>query len=172
MAVATVFAIGLLIFVPTDFILDRKRKKKDDQTAEEASTPEETLPNEQADPIPEPLPIVPPVIKTPVAEINAELADELLSDSDAASVVQLEDGAGDGPRSYINIGIINECFSAGDTVTLFALKEKGLVEKKIQRIKILADGILSKPLTVKAEFFSMQAIKMIELTGGTVIILK
>ena len=39
------------------------------------------------------------------------------------------------------------------------------------RVKILADGILNKPLTIKAESYSVQAIKMIELTGGTVIIL-
>ena len=60
----------------------------------------------------------------------------------------------------------------GDEVTLAAIKEKKLLPKKVQRIKILADGVLSKPLTVKAESFSIQAIKMIELTGGKVIILK
>jgi ribosomal protein L18E len=43
--------------------------------------------------------------------------------------------------------------------------------KKVKRIKILADGVLTKPLTIKAENYSVQAIKMIELTGGTVIIL-
>jgi ribosomal protein L15 len=44
--------------------------------------------------------------------------------------------------------------------------------KKVGRMKVLADGELNKPLIVKAEDYSVQAIKMIELTGGTVIILK
>ena len=39
-------------------------------------------------------------------------------------------------------------------------------------MKILADGMLNKPLIIKSESYSIQAIKMIELTGGTVIILK
>ena len=58
-------------------------------------------------------------------------------------------------------------------VTLAALKTKGLVPKSAGRVKILAGGdLLTKPLTVKAESFSIQAIKMIELTGGTVVIKK
>jgi ribosomal protein L15 len=50
------------------------------------------------------------------------------------------------------------------------LKAKKLVPAKTRRLKILAHGILSKPLTVKANSYSVQAIKMIELTGGTVVI--
>ena len=57
-------------------------------------------------------------------------------------------------------------------ITLAVLKEKGLVSKKVGKMKVLADGILNKPLTVKSESYSIQAIKMIELTGGKVIILK
>jgi ribosomal protein L15 len=39
-------------------------------------------------------------------------------------------------------------------------------------VKILADGTLEKALTIKADSFSIQAIKMIELTGGTPIVLE
>ena len=52
------------------------------------------------------------------------------------------------------------------------LKEKKLIPAKTMRIKILADGHLKKPLTIKANYYSIQAIKMIELTGGKVIVLK
>ena len=52
------------------------------------------------------------------------------------------------------------------------MKAKKLIPAKTVRIKILADGHLTKPLTVKANYYSVQAIKMIELTGGTVIVLK
>ena len=68
--------------------------------------------------------------------------------------------------------MIDANFDADDVVTLAVLKQKGLVPKSMGRVKILADGILNKPLTIKAESYSVQAIKMIELTGGTVIILK
>ena len=53
--------------------------------------------------------------------------------------------------------------------TKVVLKAKKLIPKDIKRIKVLADGVLSKPLTIKANSYSVQAIKMIELTGGTVI---
>lgn len=75
----------------------------------------------------------------------------------------------EGKRGFINIGDIDEAFEPHDHITLDVLKHKGLVSKKIKRIKILADGELTKPLSVKAHSFSIQAIKMIELTGGTVI---
>ncbi|MBE6661608.1 MAG: hypothetical protein E7605_09450 [Ruminococcaceae bacterium] len=78
----------------------------------------------------------------------------------------------EGQKGHINLGDVDAAFEAGDTVTLDILKQKGLVPKKIKRIKILADGELTKPLTVKAHSFSIQAIKMIELTGGMVIKLR
>ena len=61
---------------------------------------------------------------------------------------------------------------AHDVITLAVLKEKGLISSKVGRMKVLADGMLNKPLTIKSESYSIQAIKMIELTGGTVIILR
>jgi large subunit ribosomal protein L15 len=83
-----------------------------------------------------------------------------------------EEGGNDGKQGIINIGAISAVFEPDAVVTIAALKELGLINKKVQRIKILADGILDKPLTVKAEAYSVQAIKMIELTGGKVIILR
>ena len=68
--------------------------------------------------------------------------------------------------------MLDDNFNANDVVTLAVLKEKGLISPKIGKMKILADGILNKPLIVKSESYSIQAIKMIELTGGKVVILK
>ena len=73
-------------------------------------------------------------------------------------------------RYAINIDTLSSHFAPEDTVTLTALKEKGLVPKKEQAIKILARGTLDKPLTVIADNFSADAIKMIVLTGGKAII--
>ncbi len=150
--------------------------------------PAEELPEEQVEE---------PHLPAPVDHINAIEADEMLSDEVALAFVIEEDEdepeeydddddddaeispvvvpkaeAGpktDGKRGFINIGDIDQAFQAHDHITLDVLKHKGLVSKKIKRIKILADGELTKPLSVKAHSFSIQAIKMIELTGGTVI---
>ena len=96
----------------------------------------------------------------------------MISDSLAMKTANYESGAGHGQQGIINIGVLDANFNAHDVITLTVLKEKGLMPKKVGRMKILADGMLNKPLTIKSESYSIQAIKMIELTGGTVIILK
>lgn len=174
--VASGLALATLIYVAVDVILEKRKKQTPVPmpVSEPVPVPEpepepEPVPVSEPEPVPVPEPVVLP---DPIEEIDAETADEMLSNEVAMAAALIETGAGVGYRTYINIGTVSEHFAAGDTVTLAALKAKGLVEKKAQRIKILADGYLDKPLTVTAESFSVQAIKMIELTGGTVIILK
>ena len=41
-----------------------------------------------------------------------------------------------------------------------------LSAKKAERVKVLARGIMTKRLTVYADKFSIQAVKMIGLAGG------
>ena len=96
----------------------------------------------------------------------------MLTDKEAMKATRFESPAGHGKEGIINIGDIDKAFEADEIITLARLKEKGMVSKKIGRLKVLADGILTKPLTIKSESYSVKAIKMIELTGGTVIILK
>lgn len=109
-----------------------------------------------------------------VEHVDAQEADEMLSDELAMEfvVIEHEGHRTIGLKGHVNLGDIDKVFKAGQVVTLDKLKAKGLVDKKIKRIKILADGVLNKPLMVKAHGFSIQAIKMIELTGGTVVRLK
>ena len=57
-------------------------------------------------------------------------------------------------------------YDNGDTVNIENLKSKNLVTKKADRIKVLARGVMTKKLTVVADKFSLQAIKMIGLAGG------
>jgi large subunit ribosomal protein L15 len=68
--------------------------------------------------------------------------------------------------TIINIDTLNDNFADGDYVDLAAMKEKGLIGAKYGRIKVLARGYLNKALKVEADAFSMDAIKMIILTGG------
>ena len=71
-------------------------------------------------------------------------------------------------KGEINIDTLSDNFNAHDTVTLEVLKQKKLVPQKIQYIKVLARGVLDKPLVIEADDFSLNAIKMIMLTGGKV----
>ena len=107
-----------------------------------------------------------------VDHIDAEEADAMISDDLALKGVRYESPAGHGEQGIINIGVIDAMFEADSVITIETLKAKGLLTKKTGRIKVLAGGMLHKPLTIKAENYSVQAIKMIELTGGTVIILR
>jgi large subunit ribosomal protein L15 len=60
-----------------------------------------------------------------------------------------------------------EKFPAGTTIDVPALKSCGLVRGK-KKVKVLADGKLSKILTVKAHAFSEKAREMITALGGNV----
>jgi len=60
-----------------------------------------------------------------------------------------------------------EAFPSGSEVTPLVLSAKGLLRGKTQQVKILGDGKLTKPLTVKAHGFSAKAREKIEACGGT-----
>jgi large subunit ribosomal protein L15 len=57
-------------------------------------------------------------------------------------------------------------FPSGSEVSPELLAQKGLVRGKGQRVKILGDGALTKPLTIKAHGFSAAAKEKIEAAGG------
>ncbi len=112
------------------------------------------------------------------AEVNAIISDEI-----AVSLVEntrkIEDAKFDagnriissthsGKKGIINIDVLSASFEANDKVTLKSLKEKGLINKNIGYVKVLARGILNKPLEVELNDYSIEAVKMIILTGGKV----
>lgn len=65
---------------------------------------------------------------------------------------------------------INVCelniFNDGDVITPELLKERGIVKKQLDGIKVLGNGTLSKKLTIKAHRFSDSALKKIEESGS------
>ena len=67
----------------------------------------------------------------------------------------------------VNISDLDARFESGAEVTIELLKAKGLGTRKEIPIKILANGELSKPLTVHAHAFSASARERIEAAGGT-----
>ena len=167
--IADILAIFSIVYVILDLIFGR-RKKEEHEEQEMIVVPVVT-PVGAPEPEPEPEPVVVPVVIPIVDHVDAEEADELISDEVAMETVKYEWPAGKGKQGIINIGDLDKLFEPDSVITLPLLKELGLMPKKVKRIKILADGVLTKPLTIKAENYSVQAIKMIELTGGTVIIL-
>jgi large subunit ribosomal protein L15 len=59
-------------------------------------------------------------------------------------------------------------FSKGDVVDVGALQKAGLVKKVYDGVKILGDGELKVPLTVRAHKFTGSARKKIEAASGKV----
>jgi large subunit ribosomal protein L15 len=72
----------------------------------------------------------------------------------------------------VNVGDLEERFDAGADVTLDALRGKGLGTRRGTPVKILAQGELSKALTVHAHAFSATARERIEAAGGKCVIVE
>ena len=69
--------------------------------------------------------------------------------------------------SVINLSSLNK-FDDGAVVDAAALIEKGIIKKEYDGVKVLANGNLTKKLTVKAAAFSASAKEKIEAAGGKV----
>ena len=68
----------------------------------------------------------------------------------------------------VNVGDL-EVFDAGSKVDERALVQRGLVRGRFDRIKVLGDGDLTKPVTVLAHAFSRSAAEKIQRVGGKVV---
>jgi large subunit ribosomal protein L15 len=66
----------------------------------------------------------------------------------------------------VNLADLEARFDAGATVTPEALRDKGLATRKNVPVKVLAEGEISKSLTVHAHGFSKAAREKIEGAGG------
>lgn len=68
----------------------------------------------------------------------------------------------------VNTGSLN-VFEEGQTVDAASLKEKNLIAKKLQPVKLLAGkGDLTKKLIVKVDKASAEAIKLVEAAKGKI----
>ncbi|MDE5547248.1 MAG: uL15 family ribosomal protein [Anaeroplasmataceae bacterium] len=101
-------------------------------------------------------------------------AKQLITDDSALEYVQVEENSSTkkntaySKKDIINIDVLSKNFNSDDLVNLETLKEKKLISPKVDYIKVLARGILDKPLIIEAQDYSIDAIKMIVLTGGEV----
>ena len=71
----------------------------------------------------------------------------------------------------VNLAQLDKIYSDGDVINAESLNATGLVERKrgrIPRVKILANGDISKKITVDGLLISQSAKDKIEKAGGTV----
>jgi large subunit ribosomal protein L15 len=75
------------------------------------------------------------------------------------------------PLSRTEYAIINlkqlNVYDNGSIVDLQSLLERGIIKKALDGLKVLADGVLERKLTVKAHRYSGAAKEKITAAGGT-----
>ena len=70
--------------------------------------------------------------------------------------------------TLVNLNILEDNFAAGDVVDAESLRAKNLLGKTERMIKILANGEITKALTVRVDKVSASAKAKIEAAGGKV----
>ena len=68
----------------------------------------------------------------------------------------------------VNVGCLNDAFEDGAMINEASLREKGLVNRVCDAIKILGAGDLSRKLTIEIKSVSATAREKIEKAGGSV----
>ena len=166
----------LLIYLSIVSKVRQKRKEKMQTTATTVQSDDvaATVENKPVDSIPvaatQPVVTLQPRRKVTVEEARTKVTDEYAKQHVVtvvtAPVMQQKLATG-GKKAVVNIDTISANFADGDVVDIAALKAKGLVGKKDTQVKILARGYIDKSLTVVADDFSVDAVKMILLADGT-----
>src|SRR5207344_1102667 len=67
----------------------------------------------------------------------------------------------------VNLDTLAERFEAGTVVTPELLRQRGMVSRGKQRVKVLARGEIDKALTVRVHKFSGKAAEKITAAGGS-----
>ena len=165
----------LLIYLSIVSKVRQKRKEKMQTTATTVQSDDvaATVENKPVDSITvaatQPV-VTPQPRKVTVEEARTKVTDEYAKQHVVtvvtAPVMQQKLATG-GKKAVVNIDTISANFADGDVVDIAALKAKGLVGKKDTQVKILARGYIDKSLTVVADDFSVDAVKMILLADGT-----
>ena len=105
---------------------------------------------------------------SPASVIDAGYADSVITDSLAKDLIrkECEIKTSGSAKRIINVDTLSRSFCANDRVDINVLKNKHLIPYDTGYIKVLARGIIDKPLIVYANDFSLSAVKMIALSGG------
>lgn len=146
-------------------VLWRKRVMRNKQNADALQAAKDRLPDT-------------PVVAQPAEAlefdkfISAEDANGMMSDEQASALVEEIVDFAPAHKDiiyWINVDKIGKYFMNGEVVTLDEIKRRiPNVPRRVTYLKVVANGTLNKRLTVVADSFSTEAIKMILLMGGKV----
>ena len=102
------------------------------------------------------------------ASVSASEAHKAIDDEAAAVLLEdLRTGAQiKSKKAIVNIDTLSQKFESGDLVNIESLVAKGIVPKNTTFVKVLARGTIDKALVVELQDYSLDAVKMIVLTGG------
>ncbi len=103
--------------------------------------------------------------------VSVDYAESAITNSLAKDLIRHDDNVATcgNKRGIVNVDTLSRSFEAGERVDINALKNKSLIPYDTGYVKVLARGIIDKPLYVYANDFSLAAVKMIALTGGKAI---
>jgi large subunit ribosomal protein L15 len=68
----------------------------------------------------------------------------------------------------VNLDVITSNYKSGENVTLESLKSKGLIGKKVEDVKILGNGEITKKVTIEGLPMSKSAQEKIIKAGGSI----
>ena len=68
--------------------------------------------------------------------------------------------------NLVNLSLLDDNFEAGEVVSTETLHAKNLLGKSEKPLKVLANGEITKALTVQADKFSARAVEKLEAAGG------
>ncbi len=74
--------------------------------------------------------------------------------------------------AVVNVGALSKAFSPNEVVDENSLREKGLIKGKGKPIKLLGNGEISIPLTIRVHAASRSAKEKVEKAGGRVELIK
>ena len=166
-----IIMLGILLILGS-FILYTKREKiismlegrSKNNVSSEAGDVKAAEPAPSTDALPSSAPRLELLLAVDEPHANSLISDSLAKNLVTDSEVSVQT---DGKRKCIvNVEAISKSFAAGDSVDINKMKARGIVPRDAKRVKVLAGGIIDKPLTVIADSFSLAAVKMIALTGG------
>jgi large subunit ribosomal protein L15 len=74
--------------------------------------------------------------------------------------------------AVVNVGALSKAFSPNEVVDENSLREKGLIKDKVKPIKLLGNGEINIPLTIRVHAVSRSAKEKVEKAGGRVELIK
>jgi large subunit ribosomal protein L15 len=74
--------------------------------------------------------------------------------------------------AVVNVGVLSKAFSPNEVVDENSLREKGLIKGKGKPIKLLGNGEINIPLTIRVHAVSRSAKEKVEKAGGRVELIK